>query len=134
MTSKLVLDNIAGRTTAGSITIVGEGNSTTTNLQHGLAKAWGSFEDDATIAATNTSFNIASINDDATGSYTYTFTNNMAYESDDTPWGGNCGGSARFLRSNNTNSTTSAVSVKVHNSSGTAVDNTNRWALHGDLA
>ena len=36
MTSKLVLDKIAGRTTAGSIAVVGEGNGTTTNLQQGL--------------------------------------------------------------------------------------------------
>ena len=50
MTSKLVLDNIAGRTTAGSITIVGESNSTTTNLQQGLAKAWAGGADDGTSA------------------------------------------------------------------------------------
>jgi len=75
MTSKLVLDNIAGRTTAGSITIVGEGNSTTTNLQQGLAKAWacqsthgGSFND---------SFNYSSASDTATGKTTYVFTNNF---------------------------------------------------------
>ena len=33
-------NTIAGTTTAGSILVTGEGNSTTTNLQQGLAKVW----------------------------------------------------------------------------------------------
>ena len=40
MASILKVDTITGVTTAGSIAITGEGNSTTTNLQQGLAKAW----------------------------------------------------------------------------------------------
>ena len=40
MASILKVDTITGVTTAGSISITGEGNSTTTNLQQGLAKAW----------------------------------------------------------------------------------------------
>ena len=75
MTSKLVLDNLAGRTTAGSITVVAEGNTTTTNLQQGLCKAWV----DATNAAVLTdSFNLASGTDNGTGDYTYAITNDMA--------------------------------------------------------
>ena len=31
-------DKLTGKTTAGSISVVGEGNSTTTNLQQGLLK------------------------------------------------------------------------------------------------
>ena len=34
------IDTIKGKTTAGSIDVTGEGNSTTTNLQQGLAKCW----------------------------------------------------------------------------------------------
>ncbi len=56
MTSKLVLDNLAGRTTAGSIAVVAEGNGTTTNLQQGLAKSWITFDGTGTIAITD-SFN-----------------------------------------------------------------------------
>ena len=41
MASELKVDKITGVTTAGSIDVTGEGNSTTTNLQQGLAKAWG---------------------------------------------------------------------------------------------
>ena len=76
MTSKLVLDNIAGRTTAGSITVVAEGNTTTTNLQQGLAKFF-----TRTVAAgtsTNDSFNQSTLTDTAQGKQDFTFTNSMA--------------------------------------------------------
>ena len=43
MASTLKIDNIIGVTTAGSIAVTGEGNSTTTNLQQGLAKSWITF-------------------------------------------------------------------------------------------
>jgi hypothetical protein len=76
MTSKLVLDNIAGRTTAGSITIVGEGNSTTTNLQQGLAKFFSRTAADG--ASTNDSFNQSGLTDTASGRQDFAFTNNMA--------------------------------------------------------
>ena len=77
MTSKLVLDNLAGRTTAGSIAVVGEGNGTTTNLQQGLAKSWLNMNGQSTIAI-NDSFNIASITDNGTGSYGATVSNAMS--------------------------------------------------------
>tara|TARA_R100001224_G_scaffold64948_1_gene38919 strand:- start:42 stop:452 length:411 start_codon:yes stop_codon:yes gene_type:complete len=75
MTSKLVLDNIAGRTTAGSITIVGEGNTTTTNLQQGLTKVWCIYDADNT--SIRDSFNIASITDNANGRHEFAFSNPM---------------------------------------------------------
>ena len=40
MASELKVDKFTGVTTAGSILVTGEGNSTTTNLQQGLAKFW----------------------------------------------------------------------------------------------
>ena len=76
MTSKLVLDNIAGRTTAGSITIVGEGNTTTTNLQQGLAKVFHAIDQTGTMTTLD-SFNISTFTDSATGATTSTFSNNM---------------------------------------------------------
>ena len=39
MTSQLNVDTIKGKSTAGSITIQGEG-SKTTNLQQGISKKW----------------------------------------------------------------------------------------------
>ena len=45
MASELKVDKFTGVTTAGSILVTGEGNSTTTSLQQGLAKCWCSTED-----------------------------------------------------------------------------------------
>ena len=77
MASQLKVDTITGVTTAGSIAVTGEGNSTTTNLQQGLCKAWGNYDYDGTQAFAD-SFNFASITDRATGKATLTFTNNMS--------------------------------------------------------
>ena len=76
MASELKVDKFTGVTTAGSILVTGEGNSTTTNLQQGLNKAWFHFDLTAT-AANRGSFNIASLTDNGTGNLTETFTNNM---------------------------------------------------------
>ena len=73
--STLLLNTLTGKTSAGSIVVTGEGGSTTTNLQQGVAKAWV----DATNAAVLTdSFNLACGTDNGTGDYTYAITNDMA--------------------------------------------------------
>ncbi len=74
MASILKVDTITGVATAGSIAITGEGNSTTTNLQQGLAKAWHKAQDNATL---DDSFNVSSGSDQGTGNYDYSFTNSM---------------------------------------------------------
>ena len=66
MASQLKVDTITGVTTAGSISVTGEGNSTTTNLQQGLAKAWSQVKQTDTFAV-NDSFNISSGVDQGTG-------------------------------------------------------------------
>ena len=38
--STVKVNTLTGTTTAGSIAVTGEGNSTTTNLQQGLCKVW----------------------------------------------------------------------------------------------
>ena len=76
MASQLKVDTITGVATAGSIAVTGEGNSTTTNLQQGLCKAWINFNGTGTIA-TRDSFNVASITDGGTGLYTVTITNDF---------------------------------------------------------
>ena len=53
MASELKVDKFTGVTTAGSILVTGEGNSTTTNLQQGLAKAWFACDDMAIIDSLN---------------------------------------------------------------------------------
>ena len=74
MASILKVDALTGVTTAGSISVTGEGNSTTTNLQQGLAKAWHKAQDNATL---DDSFNVSSGSDQGTGNYDYSFTNSM---------------------------------------------------------
>ena len=76
MASQLKVDTITGVTTAGSIAVTAEGNSTTTNLQQGLAKAWTHFQGTSTAASVD-GLNISSVDDDGTGDYGLHFTNNM---------------------------------------------------------
>ena len=75
MASQLKVDTITGVTTAGSVAVTGEGNSTTTNLQQGLVKAWVLGSDAAALTG---SFNISSGTDQGTGDYQYAITNDMA--------------------------------------------------------
>ena len=76
--STVKVNTLTGTTTAGSIAVTGEGNSTTTNLQQGLCKAWVQFDGDATDAAARDSNNVGSMTDHSTGTYSVNFTNNMA--------------------------------------------------------
>ncbi len=76
MASQLKVDTLTGVTTAGSIVVTGEGNSTTTNLQQGLAKAWAGTAKDGVADDTH---NISSIDDLGTGSDNkFTLTTNMS--------------------------------------------------------
>ena len=76
--STVIVNTLTGTTTAGSISVTGEGNSTTTNLQQGLCKAWVQFDGDATDAAARDSNNVGSMTDHSTGTYSVNYTNNMA--------------------------------------------------------
>ena len=74
--STVKTNTLTGTTSAGSIVVTGEGGSTTTNLQQGLAKHWILMNGTSTIAVTD-SFNNTSITDNGTGDYTVTIANNM---------------------------------------------------------
>ena len=74
MASTLKINTLTGVTTAGSIAVTGEGNSTTTNLQQGLCKHWIDHNDGATV---NDSFNNTSLTDGGTGNYTATIANDF---------------------------------------------------------
>lgn len=76
MASTLKLNTLTGASTAGSIAVTGEGNSTTTNLQQGLCKAWTNFDGESTVA-TRDSFNVASLTDNGSGDYRHGLTNNF---------------------------------------------------------
>ena len=73
MASTLKINTLTGVTTAGSIAVTGEGNSTTTNLQQGLAKVWANNSTSAIVD----SFNTSGFTDNGTGDFTTAFTNNM---------------------------------------------------------
>ena len=76
MASQLKVDTLTGVTTAGSIVVTGEGNSTTTNLQQGLCKQWIKFS--SVDHSTADSFNTTSITDNGTADSTVTIANDMA--------------------------------------------------------
>ena len=75
--STLKTNTLTGTTSAGSIVVTGEGGSTTTSLQQGLAKIHCNLNGTGTIAFRD-SFNLGTTTDNGTGDYTFNFTNNMA--------------------------------------------------------
>ena len=76
MASTLKINTLTGVTTAGSIAVTGEGNSTTTNLQQGLAKVWAHSAENG--ASLDDNFNASSITDLATGKQQIDIANNMS--------------------------------------------------------
>ena len=72
--STLLLNTLTGKTSAGSIVVTGEGGSTTTNMQQGLAKAWVNFDGTGGSAGQNrtinNSQNISSVYDNGEGDFT----------------------------------------------------------------
>ena len=73
--STILVNTLTGTSTAGSIAVTGEGNSTTTNLQQGLCKAWCFL--DGYDAAIHDSFNVSHETDEGTGAHQVSFTSNM---------------------------------------------------------
>jgi hypothetical protein len=138
MASQLKVDTLTGVTTAGSILVTGEGNSTTTNLQQGLAKCWVNFDGTGTIASRD-SFNTTSITDNATGDYSITIANNMA--NDDYAHAGNSGGAngtsagAVYANDQSTARTTTLFRVyTLHSNTNTVDTPTINIIVSGDLA
>ena len=72
---ELHTNTLKGTTTAGSITVQGEGTATT-NLQQGLAKAWVQFN--GSSFGIQDSFNLSSMDDNGTGDYTVNILNDMS--------------------------------------------------------
>ena len=77
MASELKVNTLTGVSTAGSIAVTGEGNSTTTNLQQGLTKVW-AMVDQVGTQGIDDSFNLTSITDAGTALTTFTFANDMS--------------------------------------------------------
>ena len=127
MASQLKVDTITGVTTAGSISVTGEGNSTTTNLQQGLAKVWVYYQ---TQSVTN-SLNVTSGVDTSAGVFDVNFAND--FSNDD--WSGHhtTGYQQPYISDTNRG----AGTAKLVNRSGdqTLVDASHgHGTFHGDLA
>ena len=78
--STIKTNTLTGTTSAGSILVTGEGGSTTTNLQQGLIKMWGQFDQRGDILGANTAgdtFNISSQTDVSTSHIDVAIANNM---------------------------------------------------------
>ena len=128
MASILKVDEMQGVTSAGDITITGEGGSATMQLQQGLAKAWARFNGTGT-AALDDSFNIASLNDNGTGNYTVNYTNSMNNDNYAKADGGG------HWSEQSTSDATGSASMLTYNSSASLADYTNvTFIVVGDLA
>jgi len=132
MASLLKVDALTGVTTAGSISVTGEGNSTTTNLQQGLAKSYLTY--DQTVPEVDGSFNVASVTDNSAGNWDVNYTSNM----NNTTYSWFTGGQdSRFAGVNTgTVPTTSTIRyyTRITNTLALADVNLNTAGIHGDLA
>ncbi len=72
---ELHTNTLKGTTTAGSITVQGEGTATT-NLQQGLVKVWARYEQDGTNSILD-SFNVSGLTDEGNGDATVSIANDM---------------------------------------------------------
>jgi len=138
----LKTNTLTGTSTAGSIAVTGEGNSTTTNLQQGLNKAWCTVNQETGLSTLD-SFNQSSIADVRTGETLNTFTTNMGnndyaivhseYDTDGswTATGGMAG--AKAISGWNVPITTSAFSIVRYTPSSGGQDTEYCAMVAGDL-
>jgi len=133
----LKTNTLTGTSTAGSIAVTGEGNSTTTNLQQGLAKAW--FNMDCTgTPSYRDSLNCSTLTDGGTGIMTHNFTNNMgnATYALSGAAGGTSGGWADSLAHfyQDTPDTTSSSKLACSYNTSLSDNDRHTGSYHGDLA
>ena len=125
MAGKIVADTLE-HSTAGSIA--------TNYVVDGSAKAWVNFNGTGTIAVRD-SLNVSGLVDDATGSFTASFSTNLgnANYSLTVQLGG--GGARNWVNSPFSNRSTSSIQIFTYNTSNALhdYDSTNE-TIHGDLA
>ena len=135
--STLLLNTLTGKTSAGSIVVTGEGGSTTTNMQQGLAKAWASIYHNSGTPTSLDSLNIASHTDTGTGNIKPNLTNAMAntgYSVTSAGWG-----IASWLDRDTGAMFSSTSQYQIYNTENNgAIDVTSTYpistTIHGDLA
>jgi len=135
----LKTNTLTGTSTAGSIAVTGEGNSTTTNLQQGLCKVWVNYTGISTTAERD-SFNVTSLTDAGTGQTTINIANDMANANYSGFFYSNANTSSSFSTFSNAftggwgDLTTGAFKNNAHNSSGSVDSFMNVTGVMGDLA
>ena len=138
MTSKLQVDNLEGRTTKGSITVTGESNGASTNLQQGLIKAWCNYDGDNNSISDN--FNVGSITDVSNGLHQFGFTNVMSNVNYSCTGNAGSSGFHNCTTKSNAGGTQGASSVVIRvsqNNSSTAENDSDpqtSFQVAGDLA
>jgi len=137
MASQLKVDTLTGVTTAGSIVVTGEGNSTTTNLQQGLNKVWMRW--DMVASSLEDSFNVSGFTDVSTGlsQFNYSSSMNNGNYSIAGIAGEKTGGGNRVLGVNGNSSApaTTLIRFKSFNTSFSAADiDVCAATINGDLA
>jgi len=136
MASTLKINTLTGVTTAGSIAVTGEGNSTTTNLQQGLCKVF------YRIATSNSNtveetFNVSGFTDNGTGDVSITHTNNTASSPAAISSHVNTGSYTEEVQNVSNSSSSRIITYNgnvSYNGTFTAVDSTTVYAVFGDLA
>ena len=141
--STLKVDTLTGVSTQGSIVVTGEGNTTTTSLQQGLAKAWISFNGGVTTPVAIDSFGTSTLIDNTTGDYSQTLTNAMGNAnycvvvmSYDDGSGSADGKNALVVAGGTADPSASAYNLYAHDNINSAeVDiSINSCSINGDLA
>ena len=137
MASTLKINTLTGVSTAGSIAVTGEGNSTTTNLQQGLAKLWCHL-DMNTENTIDDSLNTSSVTDRSTGKVTVTASNAMAsinYTTVGSCWNGSSDNYNRFVNPDDARTTTTVLLATTKGSDGSLLDGQDVDVINnGDLA
>jgi hypothetical protein len=139
--STILVDNLTGKTSAGSITVTSEGGAATQSLQQGLAKAWSIF-DQVNSNAIDDSLNISTITDRGTGSMYGNYTNSMSSVNYTVMGASSPEPSGSMTSTNSNRSTISSADTASRYSMNVYTDDTlakqdeeNQQALvHGDLA
>ena len=133
------IDTIKGKTTAGSVTVQGEGTATT-NLQQGLAKCWVEINP-TSLSGTGTtgvgdSFNLTSITDNGTGDHTVNINNDMSTIEYSTPTAANSAYTSASYGLYSGCYNHDAGSFRLHSRRQNAPVDSNFFActVHGDLA
>ena len=132
--STVIVNTLTGTTTAGSISVTGEGNSTTTNLQQGLAKVWVHMHYSGGTPTTQDSLNNASNTDSGTGNVNFNYTNNMASASYAPSGSNNTNRSRMGMYGDLYTSYINVLPTANHANSHALVDDNISILLTGDLA